>query len=94
MLTALLEEESDLIVFMYREDNKIDEAILFTMDDLDKALHEKDIKMVSVDENLLKKNMACMDHHYWCNTMEIYLEYLKVNLVFGNKITKSCCCIC
>ena len=44
MLTALLEEESDLIVFMYREDNKIDEAILFTMDDLDKALHEKDIK--------------------------------------------------
>ena len=30
--------------------------------------------------------MACMDHHhYWCNTMEIYLEYLKVNLVLSEE---------
>ena len=41
MLTALLEEESDLIVFMYREDNRMDEAILFTMDELDKALEKR-----------------------------------------------------
>ena len=55
MLTALLEEESDLVVFMYREDNRLDEAILYTMDDLDKALDEKDIKMVSIDEKLIEK---------------------------------------
>ena len=55
MLKALLEEESDLIVFMYREDNRMDEAILYTMDDLDKALDGKDIKMVSIDEKLIEK---------------------------------------
>ena len=55
MLNALLEEESDLIVFMYREDNRMDEAILYTMDDLDKALDGKDIKMVSMDEKLIEK---------------------------------------
>ena len=37
MLYALLEEESDLVVFFYREDNRLDEAVLYTMADLDKA---------------------------------------------------------
>jgi len=55
MLKALLEEESDLVVFMYREDNRMDEAVLFTMDDLDKALDTKDVKMVSVNEKLIEK---------------------------------------
>ena len=26
-----------------------------------------------------------MDHHYWCISMEIYLEYLKVNLVLSEE---------
>jgi hypothetical protein len=55
MLTALLEEESDLIVFMYRKGNRLDEAILYTMDDLDKLLDEKDIKMVSINEKGIEK---------------------------------------
>eukprot|EP00092_Neocalanus_flemingeri_P058940 GFUD01070340.1.p1 GENE.GFUD01070340.1~~GFUD01070340.1.p1 ORF type:complete len:2430 (-),score=751.56 GFUD01070340.1:121-7410(-) len=55
MLRAVLEEESDLVVFMYREDNRMDEAALFTMDDLDKALDLKDVKMVSIDEKLIEK---------------------------------------
>ncbi len=38
MLTALLEEESDLIVYMYRKGNRLDEAVLYTMDDLDKFI--------------------------------------------------------
>ena len=50
-----LEEESDLVVFMYREDNRMDEAILYTMNDLDLALDEKAIKMVSIDEKMIEK---------------------------------------
>merc|ERR1719402_1601852 len=55
MLSALLEEETDLIVFMFREDNRLDEAVLFTMDALDKALDEKDVKMVSISEKGIEK---------------------------------------
>ena len=55
MLSSLLEEESDLVVFMYREDNRMDEAILYTMNDLDLALDEKAIKMVSIDEKMIEK---------------------------------------
>ena len=55
MLRSLLEEESDLVVFMYREDNRMDEAVLYTMNDLDLALDEKAIKMVSIDEKQIEK---------------------------------------
>jgi len=55
MLAALLEEESDLIVFMYRDNNRLDEAILYTMSELDAALDEKDIKMVSIAERGIEK---------------------------------------
>ena len=77
MLKSLLEEESDLVVFMFREDNRsdrylcaplkctrtfkgrknpsesilsrVDEAILYTMDELDQALDKEDVKMVSIN---------------------------------------------
>ena len=86
MLSSLLEEESDLVVFMFREDNRsggrlvniivflmfliilsitsiiisvcprLDEAVLYTMDDLDKALDKEDIKMVSINEKGIEKD--------------------------------------
>jgi len=56
MLTALLEEESDLIVYMYKKGNRMDEAILYTMNDLDKLLDEKDVKMVSISEKGIEKD--------------------------------------
>merc|ERR550517_13372 len=49
MLKSLLEEESDLVVFMFREDNRVDEAVLYTMDELDQALDKEDVKMVSIN---------------------------------------------
>ena len=74
MLKSLLEEESDLVVFMYREDNRweeiggfisqdgifllfrVDEAILYTMDELDQALDKEDVKMVSINVEGIEKD--------------------------------------
>lgn len=55
MLSSLLEEEADLVVFMYREDNRLDEAVLYTMEELDKVLDAKDIKMVSITQKGIEK---------------------------------------
>ena len=74
MLKSLLEEESDLVVFMYREDNRwegiggfksqngifllfrVDEAFLYTMDELDQALDKEDVKMVSINVEGIEKD--------------------------------------
>ena len=55
MLSALLEEETDLVVFMFRENNRLDEAVLYTMEGLDKFLDGKDIKMVSISQKGIEK---------------------------------------
>ena len=56
MLSALLEEESNLVVFMFRDDNRLDEAILYTMSELDTLLDAKDIKMVSISKKGIEKD--------------------------------------
>ena len=93
MLTALLEEESDLIVFMYREDNRMDEAILYTMDDLDKALDEKDIKMVSIDEKLIEKEYGLHGSpllvHFNGNIPKVFEGELSEEEEFTNFIMES-----
>ena len=55
MLSALLEEETDLVVFMFRENNRMDEAILYNMEGIDKFLDGKDIKMVSITQKGIEK---------------------------------------
>ena len=55
MLDALLQEESDLVVFMYRDGNRIDDAYLYSMAELDVALDDKNIKMVSICSKGIEK---------------------------------------